>query len=120
MSIFGSRFSDHHRPVTNDPRGITTTRRFRFLVPKETRFDACLINPWLNQVPEAQSAAGRAFFNPTGIAFIAAGSLSDAMAANYEEKVFFSRRRLCPNVALRRATQPRRLGRAPRLGRRRR
>ncbi|CAK9010674.1 unnamed protein product [Durusdinium trenchii] len=37
-------------------------------------------------------AKGRAFFNPTGIAFIAAGSLSDAMAANYEEKVFFSRR----------------------------
>ena len=26
-----------------------------------------------------------------GIAFIVAGSLSDAMAANYEEKVFFSR-----------------------------
>lgn len=36
-------------------------------------------------------AKGRAFFNPVGIAFIVAGSLSDAMAANYEEKVFFSR-----------------------------
>jgi len=36
-------------------------------------------------------AKGRAFFNPMGIAFIVAGSLSDAMAANYEEKVFFSR-----------------------------
>ena len=36
-------------------------------------------------------AKGRAFFNPVGIAFILAGSLSDAMAANYEEKVFFSR-----------------------------
>eukprot|EP00434_Breviolum_minutum_P032976 symbB.v1.2.029172.t2/scaffold3165.1/size62113/1 len=31
-------------------------------------------------------AKGRAFFNPMGIAFIVAGSLSDAMAANYEEK----------------------------------
>lgn len=37
-------------------------------------------------------SGGRAFFNPVGIAFIVAGSLSDAMAANYEEKVFFSRR----------------------------
>eukprot|EP00435_Cladocopium_sp_Y103_P023793 s80_g5.t2 len=37
-------------------------------------------------------AKGRAFFNPVGIAFIVAGSLSDAMAANYEEKVFFSSR----------------------------
>lgn len=36
-------------------------------------------------------AKGRAFFNPVGIAFIVAGSLSDAMAANYEEKVSFSR-----------------------------
>lgn len=35
--------------------------------------------------------SGRAFFNPVGIAFILAGSMSDAMAANYEEKLFFSR-----------------------------
>jgi len=40
-------------------------------------------------------SGGRAFFNPVGIAFIVAGSLSDAMAANYEEKVFFSRRGAC-------------------------
>lgn len=36
-------------------------------------------------------ARGRANFNPLGILFIAVGSLSDAMAANYEEKVFFTR-----------------------------
>ena len=36
-------------------------------------------------------ARGRANFNPLGIFFIAVGSLSDAMAANYEEKVFFTR-----------------------------
>jgi hypothetical protein len=40
-------------------------------------------------------SGGRAFFNPVGIAFIVAGALSDAMAANYEEKVFFSRRGAC-------------------------